>query len=418
MKKLGYQAIWNTAGNAVYLFALWLLTVITTRLLGYPAAGNLTLAMSVGNIFAIVQMFGVRSFQSSDVTFQYSPGDYLCARCVTVAGGGLLCLAAGLLLGYRGGILGTILLFLLFKTSESFSDVLFGDDQRMNHLELAGYSMLLRGVLTAGLFFAGAFYLRSLNAALLAAAAGVLALSLLYDLPLCRKTVRDCGAASGGIGGVLKNCFPLFLAALIPTAITAVPRILLERSFGAELLGYYGNVSTPALLLTTVVPTILAALLPGYGMSYAAGDYRAIRRTWLLSVLGTLVLSVICFLGALALGRIVLSFVYTKSILPYVRYLYGILIAMTLYALTMCGSAALVSMRESRAVTLSALLALLLCLAVSFPLVHAYGIGGAIAALAIPYGAQALVQAAWILRVCRNGGRKQGNGKSRNGIRE
>ena len=68
--ELRKQTIIYTGGNGVYLVALWLLTVITTRLLGYAAAGDLTLAMAVGNVFALMQMYGVRGFQGSDVAFQ------------------------------------------------------------------------------------------------------------------------------------------------------------------------------------------------------------------------------------------------------------------------------------------------------------------------------------------------------------
>ncbi len=391
------------------MISIWLLTVIITRLLGYAAAGDLTLAMAMGNVFALLQMYGVRSFQSSDVRFQFTAGDYLRARLLTMVMGCILGTAALLLLGYSGTLLVSVLLFVLFKSSEAFSDVLFGEDQRRDRLELAGYSMLLRGVLTVFAFFTGAYFFRTLNAALLLAAAVAILLTLFFDLPLYRRTVRDhMGKTSRGLSGILRSCFPLLITTIIPTMITAIPRVALERFYGAEALGYYGNVSTPSLLLTTIAPTILLAFLPTYGRAFQAGDWNRILKTWGLTVLGILCLGAICLLGALLLAKPVLALFYTEAVLPYVHYLYPLLGAMTLYAVTICANAVLVPMRENRVLMGTALISLVLCLALSYPLVRAWGMGGAVAVLAVSYGVQALVQAIWLLRLCLG---KKGKGE-------
>ena len=93
------QAFLNTFGNMVYLVTLWLLTVITTQLLGYEAVGNLTLAMAIGNIIVLFQSYGVRGFQASDITFVYSPDVYFRSRLITVIIGVLLGIVISFLLG-------------------------------------------------------------------------------------------------------------------------------------------------------------------------------------------------------------------------------------------------------------------------------------------------------------------------------
>ena len=398
------QAFLNTVGNIIYLLSLWLLTVITTRFLGYDAAGTLTLAMAVGNVISTIQIFGVRGYQSSDMTFQYSSRDYVITRVLTVIAGWMLGLAICITLHYPVWISLSIMLFILLKTSETFSDVLFGNDQRIGHLELAGYSMTARGILLIVLFCVGVIIWKSLNAALLISSGGILALSLLIDLPLHNKITGKLGHLTDrGIVGILKACFPLLLATLIPAVITAFPRVILERYYGSETLGYYGNVSTPALLLTTVVPTILIALLPGYGKMAEEKDFRKMRTVWLQSIGGVILITAAAMLGVWLLGKPVLAFVYTDEILPFVPYLYSVLIAMMLYTITMCNNTFLVSLRRNWGLMLTTLLALLLCLAVSLPLVRAWGISGAIAALGVPYAVQTIVQTVWILWICKEG---------------
>ena len=398
------QATINTAGNTIYLFALWGLTVITTRVLGYEDAGTLTLAIAIGNVIAMVQVFGVRGYQSSDMAFRVSSMNYLYTRFLTVfmglVAGCLICL----ILGNPLQVSLSIILFMIMKTSETFSDVLFGNDQRVGHLEYAGYSMLARGLLLTALFFIGAKVFSNLNIALLIAAIGVLTLSLLVDLPLHKRTIRDKSSQnSGEIVFLLKQCFPLLIANLIPAVITAFPRVVLERCYGAETLGIYGNVSTPALLLTTIMPTILTALLPGYGKAVEEKNIRIIKNTWLQSILGTVMLTAICMIGVWLLGRPFLSFVYTERIAEYIDYLYLILVAMLLYAITMCNSTVLIALRKNWSITLTTTIALIICVSASVPLVSRFGIGGAVAVLVISYAVQVMVQVLWITKICRDG---------------
>ena len=343
------QAFLNTFGNMVYLVTLWLLTVITTQLLGYEAVGNLTLAMAIGNIIVLFQSYGVRGFQASDITFVYSPDVYFRSRLITVIIGVLLGIVISFLLGYSVEIVATILLFIVFKSSEAVSDSFFGDIQRLGKLELVGYSMCLRGILTGLLFYTGSFFYRSLNISLLFIAVGGVLLTILLDSFLHKKIVKSYrGGTSGKVSAVLKECFPLLLTMLFPTIIIAFPRVVLAQLFGTELLGYYGNISAPALLFSTLIPSILTVLFPNYGKLVHSGDYRGLIKIWIKTLLGAVLLSLICMICVFVWGKPVLTFVYTNQILPYVHYLYYIIFAMALYAIGICNATVLVAMRENK----------------------------------------------------------------------
>lgn len=399
------QTVLHTLGNVVYLASLWGMTVLTTRALGYESVGRLTLAMSVGNVFTFIQFYGVRAFQSSDAARQYTSGDYLRARGITAAAGLILCLAFLLFSGYAPSLAVSVCLYTLFRTFETVSDVFFGDIQRSGRTELVGITMLIRGLLTVLLFWLGLRCFRDLNGALGLAALGSLTLTAVPDVFLYRRFALLGKGSGAGCRGVLRDCFPLLLASLLPTIITAFPRLLLERFNGPELLGFYGNVSTPAVIITAVVPNILAALMPRYGELAAAGDVRGIRRLWGKTLLGTLGILAVCLLGALLLARPVLAWFYTDAILPYVHYLYPFLLSTALYAATMCTGSALVALRRNRWISLCALAATALCVGISFPLVRSYAITGAILSLIAAYLLQLLLQCTVL---CRNtGGKKE-----------
>ena len=399
---LKMQAIINTSGNIIYFVSLWILTVITTNELGYEDVGILTLAMAVGNVIAMIQMYGVRSYQASDMSFQYSPGDYLKARALTVVIGWTIGILTCITLGYSGKTMAVVVGFILVKTSESFSDVLFGNDQRLGHLEYAGYSMIARGFILAILFFLGVSFLKNLNAGLFLAGLGLLILSIAVDLPLHQKIINSHNTFwNKGISGILKDCFPLLIAVLIPVCINAIPRVVLEMYYGVETLGYYGNVSTPGLLLTTVVPTVLTAIMPVYGETVLKHDYRRIRKIWIESIVGVVVLTGICVIGVFLIGQPLLAFVYTDAIIPYVDYLCFILISMMFYTITMCNNCVLTAVRKNRELSVFSGVALAVCILSSILLVKNWGINGAIASLAIPFFVQITIQGAYIIGLLR-----------------
>ena len=206
------QAILYTLGNIIYLIALWLLTVITTQFLGYKATGALTLAMSIGNVIVNVQLYGVRVFQGSDMSFRYDSNEYVWVRVITVFLGLIIGASFCFLADYTFKINYTIFLFILIKSSEAFSDVLFGNIQRIGRLDLAGYSMCFRGIIIVLLFLVGVYSLQELNKALLIVSISVILLTLFVDLPFHSRLIHSYSKVSSkAIYGILEACFQCVL---------------------------------------------------------------------------------------------------------------------------------------------------------------------------------------------------------------
>lgn len=397
------QGIINTGGNIIYLFSILLLTVITTRILGYEAVGVLTLAMTIGNVMFVIQSFSVRSFQSSDMIFKYSPAVYFKTRLTTCCIGLLLSLCVILLMGYEGRSAIAIFLFSLFKMSEALSDVMHGDDQRFDRLEIAGYSMALRGFMTALLFFAVTRLSGNLNLSLLAIAIGGLLITFGFDYPHYKAvTGYDKTSDSGNVLELLNDCKGLLIAGLLPMIITAIPRIALERHYERALLGVYGNISIPALAISTVVPVIITILLPEYGKKKAKEDYSGIIKVWLKTLVGTALIGALCEVGIWIIGKPIMKWLYTEHIVLYMPHVYTNIIAMTLYGFAICGGAVLVSLRNSKGLVAAVLSALLTCFVASVKLIETNGIGGAITVLILSYSVQTVVQIAFIIETVQS----------------
>ena len=70
--------LWNSFGSITYLACQWLITILVVRLSsGYEAAGTLSLAMSVYNIFAPFAIYRMYTYQVSDVKRENTVGSTL-----------------------------------------------------------------------------------------------------------------------------------------------------------------------------------------------------------------------------------------------------------------------------------------------------------------------------------------------------
>ena len=89
--QLRRNVILNTAGNLVFFASQYLLIILVMRLSGAYANGLLSTAMNLANPILSFACYGMRSFQVSDFTPQYSDRTYLHSRYVTVLAAGLGC---------------------------------------------------------------------------------------------------------------------------------------------------------------------------------------------------------------------------------------------------------------------------------------------------------------------------------------
>ena len=99
--------------------------------------------MSVGNVFYMLATYNLRTYQVADTTEEYSPSNYVAIRLITIAAAVIICIPYSIVVSPSSSTLFTILAFLLFKSDESFANVLYGVDQQELRLDISGMSQIL-----------------------------------------------------------------------------------------------------------------------------------------------------------------------------------------------------------------------------------------------------------------------------------
>lgn len=313
------NTIFNAIGCLCYLGCQWVTTVMVVRLSSsYENSGLYAFAMATGIIFASIALYKVRTFQVSDISNQFSNSSYIAFRLITILIGWSICAVYIPIATNRQMNLITVsLLYLVFKTDESFSDVLYGIYQKNGRMDYIGISQFIRGILSLIAFSAGLALTDSLPTAIISMTTSCMLVTIVYDLPHARrfgsiKPIFDNSA----LLALAKICFFAMLASLLANSIVSSVRQYYGIVNGSEALGHYASVATPAVLIQ-VAATYLYSPLIGKLAADLKKDRVLLLKSF-IKTMGMLVLVMgICVLALSLVGSSLLTIAFGNSIMPY-----------------------------------------------------------------------------------------------------
>ena len=394
-KRLSVQQnmLMNTIGMMVYLVCQWLVGVLTVRLSGYADNGIYTLAVSLSNFFFVIATFNLRHFQVSDVENRHSLGRYISTRLVTM-GLSLAALLVFLLLNRQYSLhqSACILLYVLYRFSEALGDTFAAAEQKNSRMDYICVSMCLRGLLSLAVFVAALTLTHSLPLALLGMAVVCFAVVLLYDLRIVRRM------HSFTLSLTRENCLPLLriawvlmISSAMMTLLTAIPRYFLEYYHGSEVMGFYGAVATPAVVVQAGCSFIYTPLVAPMAELWHKGDVKAFRATLLKTLIAVSLLMAVIVVGAALLGRWGLQLIFGESILPYASLLIPVLFTTFFMALLYLFEVPLTIIRHQKSMMVCHIAAVVLALVLSVTLIPSMSMDGVNLIVCLCAGLDALV---------------------------
>ena len=322
--------IWNAIGNITYLAAQWILTVLVARIAGFADAGILSIAMSVTATFQTIALFGVRNFQASDVNEEYSDSMFFNLRNITCIASLAACVLFSVLGGYNSTQFIAILLFMLFRIAESYTDVLAGMAQKRGRLDIAGKSFAIKGVLVIIFFFSGYYAFDSLNAGLGFMTVSSCLSTLLYDYPAVRKlskfSVIDKLKPSISLA---KKTLPLCVYMFLFVSLTSIPKIVLELLTDEATLGAYSSIFAPATLIQAATGYIYTPFATVFALNLRNNDYKRLEAVILKILLIMLAITGFALVAAHFLGEFLFVIVFGENILEHL-YLFNPIIISTM----------------------------------------------------------------------------------------
>ena len=334
--------LWNAAGNFTFLICQWLITIFVANIGSFADAGLLSIAMSISATFQTIAMFGIRSFQVSDIENKYSNTCYVTLRIFTCGVAMLFCVAFSLVTGYRSEELLCVFLFMLFRLSENFADVLHGIAQKKNRLDIAGKSYTIKGIGCLAVFLIAFKLSSSLSLSLLFMALVSWLFTAVYDITIVKR-LDDFKllSASEKWLSLAQNTLPLCIYLFLNIAISTIPKLILEQQSGNEMLGIYSSIFAPALLIASAASYLYTPFVPYFAEAYSKKDTASFTKMFLKITAAIAAVAAVTLVAATFLGDFALKILFGEKILAYSYLLIPILIsifasAMFTFLCTVC----------------------------------------------------------------------------------
>ena len=372
------NTLWNAFGCFFYLGCQWLTTVLVVRLSpDYNNSGMLAFAMAYGTIFASIGLYKIRAFQISDLNNEYSNGEYIGFRFVSIIMGLVLSVLYLPFTASSIGFLYVSITYLVFKSDEVFSDVFYGIYQRQERMDYIGKSQFLRGILSINCFAIPLAITHNLIVALVVMSLSCICVTFFFDIPHAKLfgSVRP-SLEFDKMKSLAATCFLAMLATLCANSIVSLVRQYYGLVYGSESLGIYASVATPAVLIQVAATYLYSPLIGDLAKTRFNKGQEAFSRQF-IKVFILLTFVIVAFIIPLSLaGNPILQLVFGKSIAPYTYLFPYVLVATGCMGLLFYISDVLVVVRKIREMLFCDVLALLAALLLAVILTRTIGMNG------------------------------------------
>lgn len=246
-----------------------------------------------------------------------------------------------------------------------------------------GKSMVMRAAAMFVLFTVSVILTRDLQYAVISMSVGVYLILFQYDWKNLKRLgistifeghFRECFA-------LLVECFPLALYLLLSTCIASIPRFFLEWYCGSKQLGIYASVAAPTLIVQMGASYFFNPMITVFAEYYGAKNKTGFIHSFSACAKATGILSLIALVGGKIFGKIGLSLLFGKSILPYEYLLIPLIFCTILTAVIWLLGSILVVMRDFFGLMAGNLASVMISIAASIYLIPRYGMQGASYAL-------------------------------------
>ena len=381
---------WNIAGSFVYAFASMVLSFLVIRMAGEDEGGIFSFGFStLGQQMFIVAYFGLRPFQITDITDEYTFGDYLEHRRLTCLGA----LAAGAAFLIFMQAFGrytaekSMILFLLviYKVIDGYADVYESEFQRQGSLYLTGKSNFFRTILSVCILLT---VLAVFGQLLLACTAAVAAQALgvaLFNLDVIHALPGvSWKRGKGKNRRLFHSAGFLFVSVFLDFYVFSAAKYAIDARMNDAASGYFNLIFMPTSVIYMVANFVIRPFLTKLSALWGERDFECfrgqlVRIGGMIMGLTALAAGAASLLGrwALAVMEQLLGKDYLGMLKPHYIPFLMIVLGGGFYALANLMYYALVIMRRQRAIFAVYLGAAVAAALLSGILVSKFGIDGA-----------------------------------------
>lgn len=332
--------VWNALSVGLFAGSSFIMLMVTSWFLGVYWAGVFSIGLAMAQQMFTIGCFCIRRYQASDIEEVYKFNTYLKARLITCS----LMLIVGILWIFieipdNVGIFNdakawVFLWLLLYKTSESFSDVLGGRYQQKGRFDISCKIMFFKTLGSLFSFCVGIYFIRSLSWALFVSFIVHILLSVLLDgrmLSRFEMSFEDFKFQKSFL--LLLVCLPLAVDSFLRMYINNGSKFAIDVVMNKESVAVFSTLFMISFIMAIFSEFILNPHVTILAEAYNANCFDKIKKIVKRQVSFILGFGVIGLILSYLCGVEILSFIFKIDLVPYrvdfcVLFVGGILLAL------------------------------------------------------------------------------------------
>ena len=385
--------IWNTVGFSVWGMIFPILSIVVTQISGVEQAGMFSMAYVVTMLLYFLGIYGVRTYQVSDLDSTHSFKDYQVQRVLTV----LIMLVIGHIYcqirGYDGVMLTMCAGLCFYRGIDALGEVYEGRLQQVDKLYLAGISLALRSGISLVAFSVVLFFSHDLGIASIAMAVGAAVTFVLVTFPLALlETPQSAPFSMASVVAIFKHCFPLFIALFMFNLVDNVPKFIMEGALSYDNQLYFNAMYFPAQAVLLAAGFIYKPLLVRMANTWADPSRRKKFDLFIIAMSAVIVGITVATIVLVAwIGIPIMNFLYGLEFDDYRMIFYVMIVAGGLTAIIDFFYQVITILRRQKVVTELYLVTFVFSVVVLMVMINVSGLDGAVLGYAISMGILAVL---------------------------
>lgn len=369
---------WNAMNSICGAAINSLLLLVITRLCGTSEGGVFSIAITTGQLMGTIALYELRGYQVTDSRRQFVFSDYHTARLCSIFATILVGIGWIAAKGYTGEKAAAVNLATAIRMVECYADILYGEWQLQDRLDLIGKSATFR--MGAGLliFTVVEVFTHSLLQGLLVLLAFYLFWIFFVDWPITRHMACLKIHFSKTLLPLFWTVTPLFIANYIYYYIISAPKLAIDQYLQNETLqAYFGILFMPASIINLFTYIVYRLVVTQLSRDWTKKNLPAFLKTVFQITAAIAGMTVLILLGGLWLGIPALNLIYGVKLDSYKATLIIILLGGGFSALASWLNMLMTVMRKQRFMMLGYVLCLLPIMGGMPFLVQEMGLNGA-----------------------------------------
>ena len=326
--------IWNMIGSFFYAFQSTVILMVMTRCVDLYESGIFTIAYANANLFLIIGHYGMRNFQVSDMTEQFSFREYHFSRIITVSVMILIgCIFVVMLArnkNYSSRKVQIMIWMLFLKAVDAYEGVFHGQYQRYNRLDVAGRCLSIRMCIFI-IVYCGTLLLTKdqLVAIMISTISTIFVFAflllitrkpLIYSVSITKMDQtknKEKTYTKNKMWALLSQCFPLFLGCFLSFYIGNAPKYAIDVKMSGESQARYGFIAMPVFVVELLTSFIFMPQMYLLSKAWNEKKFSDFRKMVIKQIVIICLSIIVCLVGGYFMGIPILSFIFNTDLRQY-----------------------------------------------------------------------------------------------------